>query len=82
MTVVVQQQLQQFQHGFFPSNTATAYTPQYTTNVTGQSEIENLENAVQSGTKAGTQDIRVYVVEDDIRQAGNKVDVRETEATF
>ena len=65
-----------------PSNTATAYTPQYTTNVTGQSETVDLENAVASGTKAGTQDIRVYVVEDDIRQAGNRADVRETEATF
>ena len=65
-----------------PSNTATAYTPQYTTNVTGQSEIENLENAVQSGTKAGTQDIQVYVLESDIREVGQKATVREQEATF
>ena len=65
-----------------PSNTATAYTPQYTTNVTGQSETVDLENAVQNGTKAGTQDIRVYVVESDIREAGNKATVRDSEATF
>ena len=65
-----------------PSNQTTSYTPQYTQNITGQSEVENLENAVAKGTKTGTQDIRVYVVEDDIRQAGNKVDVRDNEATF
>ena len=65
-----------------PSSQSQSYTPQYTTNVTGQSEVENLENAVQNGTKAGTQEIKCYVVESDIRQAGNKVDVRDNEATF
>lgn len=61
-----------------PTSTATAYTPQYSTNVTGQSETTDLANAV----KEGQQDTRVYVVESDITEAGKRVNVRESEATF
>lgn len=61
-----------------PSASASAYTPQYSTNVTGQSETTDLANAV----KEGQSDVRVYVVESDINEAGKKAEVRESEATF
>ena len=61
-----------------PSQEATAYTPNYTTNVTGASDTVNLANAVSSGQK----DQRVYVVESDINQVGRRVEVRESESTF
>ncbi len=61
-----------------PTAEATAYTPQYSTNITGQSETVNLANAVTSGQK----DQRVYVVESDINEVGKKVQVRESESTF
>ena len=65
-----------------PSQQSQAYSPQYTQNITGQSEVEDLQNAIQSGTKAGTQDLKVYVLESDIREVGQKATVREQEATF
>ena len=61
-----------------PSASAASYTPQYSTNVTGQSETTDLANAV----KEGQSDMRVYVVESDINEAGKKAEVRESEATF
>ena len=61
-----------------PTQQATQYAPQYSTQVTGQSETVNLANAV--GAAQGDQ--RVYVVESDIAQAGRKVEVRESESTF
>lgn len=61
-----------------PSQEATAYTPNYTANVTGASDTVNLANAVSSGQK----DQRVYVVESDINQVGRRVEVRESESTF
>lgn len=61
---------------------ATKYNPNYTTSVTGNSYEDNLKNAVSEGTKAGTQNMRVYVVESDIREAGIKAEVRDSEATF
>lgn len=61
-----------------PSSTATAYTPNYSTNVTGQSETTDLANAVKEGQK----DQRVFVVESDITETGKRVQVRESEATF
>lgn len=61
-----------------PTSTATAYTPQYSTNVTGQSETTDLANAIGDKQK----DQRVYVVESDITEAGKRVNVRESEATF
>lgn len=61
-----------------PTDVATAYTPSYTANLTGESETENLANAV--GRQQMNQ--RVYVVESDIQEAGRRVDVREEEATF
>lgn len=61
-----------------PTNAATAYTPTYNTNVTGESETTNLANAV----KEGQNDMRVYVVESDIAQSAKRVEVREEESTF
>ena len=61
-----------------PTNAATAYTPTYSTNVTGQSETTDLANAV----KEGQNDMRVYVVESDIAQSAKRVEVREEESTF
>ena len=61
-----------------PTPAAVAYTPQYSTNVTGQSDTVNLANAVNEGQK----DTRVYVVESDINEAGKRVEIREAESTF
>ena len=46
------------------------YKPQYSTNITGDSEAVNLANAVNEGQK----DQRVYVVESDINEAGKRVE--------
>ena len=61
-----------------PTPAAVEYTPQYSTNVTGNSETVNLANAVNEGQK----DTRVYVVESDINEAGKRVEIREAESTF
>ena len=61
-----------------PTPAAVEYTPQYSTNVTGNSETVNLANAVNEGQK----DQRVYVVESDINEAGKRVEIREAESTF
>lgn len=61
-----------------PTPAAVAYTPQYSTNVTGQSDTVNLANAVSEGQR----NQRVYVVESDINEAGKRVQVRESESTF
>lgn len=64
------------------TNTATQYSPTFTANINGNSDTQNLANAVEEGTAKGTQNIRVYVLESDIREAGTKVDVRDNESTF
>ena len=61
-----------------PTPAAVAYTPKYSTNVTGQSETVNLANAVSERQR----DQRVYVVESDINEAGKRVEIREAESTF
>lgn len=61
-----------------PADAAMEYRPQYSTNITGESETVNLANAVNDGQK----DQRVYVVESDIAEAGRRVQVRESESTF
>ena len=61
-----------------PTPAAVEYTPQYSTNVTGNSETVNLANAVSERQK----DQRVYVVESDINEAGKRVEIREAESTF
>lgn len=61
-----------------PTPAAMEYKPNYSTNVTGVSETENLANAVNEGQK----DTRVYLVESDINEVGKRVEVREKEITF
>lgn len=61
-----------------PTAAAVEWTPQYSANMTGESETVNLANAVNEGQK----DQRVYVVESDINEAGKRVQVRESESTF
>ena len=61
-----------------PTPAAVAYTPKYSTNVTGQSETVNLANAVNEGQK----DTRVYLVESDVQEMGKRVEIREAESTF
>lgn len=61
-----------------PTPAAMEYVPNYSTNVTGESETVNLANAVNDGKK----DQRVYVVESDINEVGKRVQIRESEITF
>ena len=61
-----------------PTPAAMEYNPNYSTNVTGESDTVNLANAVNEGQR----DQRVYLVESDINEAGKRVQVRESESTF
>lgn len=61
-----------------PTPAAMEYKPNYTSNVTGVSETENLANAVNEGQK----DTRVYLVESDVQEMGKRVEIRESESTF
>ena len=61
-----------------PTQAVMEYVPNYNTNVTGNSETENLANAVSERQR----DTRVYLVESDIEEMGKRVEIRETEATF
>lgn len=61
-----------------PTPAAMEYKPNYSTNITGESETVNLANAVNDGQK----DQRVYLVESDINEVGKRVEVREKEITF
>ena len=65
-----------------PSTPSTTFSPQYTSNATGASDVVDLQNAVASGTKDGNKDTKVYVVDSEIRDSLNKIDVRESEASF
>lgn len=56
----------------------TDYTPTYTANITGQRDTEELANTM----KRSQEDVRVYVLESDISEAGKKVEIRESESTF
>lgn len=58
------------------SVTPEDYSPQYSATVTGQNEIDNLANAVNSNP------VRAYVVESDISNSQQKRKRREEEATF
>ena len=57
-----------------PTAVATQYSPNYSTNITGQTETTNLANALS--------DIKVYVTEYDLQQAAKRVQVRQGESTF
>lgn len=61
-----------------PAPVAMEYVPNYSTNITGESETVNLAAAVNEGQR----DQRVYLVESDIQEMGRRVEVRESESTF
>ena len=61
-----------------PTPAAMEYVPNYSTNITGESDTVNLANAVNEGQK----DTRVYLVESDIQEMGKRVQVRESESIF
>ena len=61
-----------------PAPVAMEYVPNYSTNITGESETVNLAAAVNEGQR----DQRVYLVESDIQEMGRRVQVRESESTF
>ena len=61
-----------------PAPVAMEYVPNYSTNITGESETVNLAAAVNEGQR----DQRVYLVESDIQEMGRRVEVREAESTF
>lgn len=57
---------------------AQSYSPQYTQNVTGQSDYVELSNAISEGQS----DTKVYILESDIQTSGKRVTVRQEETTF
>ena len=61
-----------------PTPAAMEYVPNYSTNITGESDTVNLANAVNDGQK----DQRVYLVESDIQEMGKRVQIRENESIF
>ena len=65
-----------------PSTPSTTFSPQYTSNATGASDVVDLQNAVASGTKDGNKDTRVYVVESDITESQNASKTRVQESEF
>ena len=65
-----------------PSTPSTTFSPQYTSNATGASDVVDLQNAVASGTKDGNKDTKVYVVESDITESQNASKTRVQESEF
>ena len=67
-----------------PSTPSTTFSPQYTSNATGASDVVDLQNAVASGTKDGNESssTRVYVVESDITESQNASKTRVQESEF
>lgn len=67
-----------------PSTPSTTFSPQYTSNATGASDVVDLQNAVASGTKDGNESssTRVYVVESDITESQNATKTRVQESEF
>lgn len=65
-----------------PSTPSTTFSPQYTSNATGASDVVDLQNAVASGTKDGNKDTKVYVVESEISESQNAAKTRVQESEF
>ena len=67
-----------------PSTPSTTFSPQYTSNATGASDVVDLQNAVASGTKDGNESssTKVYVVESDITESQNASKTRVQESEF
>ena len=64
------------------SSNATSYTPSYSQSVMGKSDIEQLQNAVSSGTSEGQKNMRVWVLAQDIMEKENEIKVSVNESTF
>lgn len=65
-----------------PSTPSTTFSPQYTSNATGASDVVDLQNAVATGTKDGNKDTKVYVVESEITESQNATKTRVQESEF
>ena len=66
-----------------PSAAAGAtYNPTYTTNVTGQSDIDQLQQTIESGTSAVVSDTKVYITETDLENSRNARKVKVEEASW
>ena len=65
-----------------PSTPSTTFSPQYTSNATGASDVIDLQNAVATGTKEGNKDTKVYVVESEITESQNASKTRVQESEF
>ena len=64
------------------STPAATFSPQYTSNVTGASDVENLQNAITEGTKSAATSQRVFVLESDITDSQNATKTRVEESEF
>ena len=64
------------------SSNATSYSPSYSQSVMGKSDIEQLQNAVSSGTSEGQKNLRVWVLAQDIMEKENEIKVSVNESTF
>lgn len=65
-----------------PSTPSTTFSPQYTSNATGASDVVDLQNAVATGTKDGNKDTKVFVVESEITESQNASKTRVQESEF
>lgn len=65
-----------------PSTPSTTFSPQYTSNATGASDVIDLQNAVALGTKDGNKDTKVFVVESEITESQNASKTRVQESEF
>lgn len=64
------------------SGAAAGYVPSYSQSVMGKTDIEELQNAVSSGTSEGQKNVRVWVLAQDIMEKENEIKVSVNESTF
>lgn len=65
-----------------PSAAANTYNPTYTANVTGQSDIDQLQKTIESGTSNAVKDQKVYITEADLEASRNNRKVKVEESTW
>lgn len=64
------------------SSNATGYVPSYSQTTMSRSDITSLQNAVSQGTQEGTQNVKVYVLAQEITEKQNEIKTAVTESTF
>ena len=64
------------------SSNASGYVPSYSQTTMSQSDITSLQNAVSQGTQEGQQNVRVWVLAQDITEKQNEIKVSVDESTF